>query len=145
MDLAPAVVTDPQLPALDRLVAELVRLKFGGAVASRRTDVAEFVNRWRFVFSLPSMRKLLPYIVIDPLIRLKRLEISNQFTKKHFHPRFFPSPDAIKKFISADLAALLSPPGIKKPSQPAQETDAPYKFETPQPDLNLFPAINLAE
>ena len=87
MDLAPAVVTDPQLPALDRLVAELVRLKFGGRVASRRTDVAEFVNRWRFVFSLPSMRKLLPYIVIDPLIRLKRLEIlSNQFTKKHFHP-----------------------------------------------------------
>ena len=45
MDLAPAVVTDPQLPALDRLVAELVRLKFGAVVANRRTDVVEFVNR----------------------------------------------------------------------------------------------------
>ena len=92
--------------AVNKLMNELVKEKFGAKFrdgsSTRRTDkdtIDEFVDRWRFVFSLPSMKRLLPALIKNPLEKLKTL---------------FPTPAAIKKFISKDLRALLSPPGIKE-------------------------------
>ena len=84
-----------------------------------------FLARWRFVFSLPSMRRLLPSILRAPLRRLRQL---------------FPSAAAIKQLISPDLAALLAPP-----SATATSATGPYTFVNPLPDLSLLPDIDLDE
>ena len=76
------------------------------------------------MFSLPTMRRLLPSILRAPLRRLRQL---------------FPSAAAIKQLISPDLAALLAPP-----SATATAT-GPYTFVNPLPDLALLPDIDLDE
>ena len=75
------------------------------------------------MFSLPTMRRLLPSILRAPLRRLRQL---------------FPSAAAIKQLISPDLAALLAPPS-------ATATTGPYTFVNPLPDLALLPDIDLDE
>ena len=82
--------------------------------------------RWRFIFSLPSMRRILPKILKDPINRLRQ---------------FFPSADSIKKFISKDLLDLISP---STPST-ADSNSGPYKYESPLPDISLLPNIILDE
>ena len=57
--------------AVNKLMNELAKQKFGNNIASRRTDVEEFLDRWRFVFSLPSMRRILPLLIKNPLEKLK--------------------------------------------------------------------------
>ena len=116
--------------AVNKLMNELVSQKFGSNVASRRTDVDEFLNRWRFIFSLPSMRQILPILVNDPIQKLKE---------------FFPSPADIRKFISKDLQMLLSPPGIKDLHISPIYTKGPYKYEPPIPDVSLLPNLYLDE
>jgi hypothetical protein len=116
--------------AVNKLMNELVEQKFGNNIASRRTDVEEFLDRWRFVFSLPSMRRILPLLIKNPLEKLKS---------------FFPSPAAIKKFISKDIQTLLSPPGIKDLYITPMYTNGPYKYETPIPDISILPNLNLFE
>ena len=75
------------------------------------------------MFSLPTMRRLLPSILRAPLRRLRQL---------------FPSAAAIKQLISPDLAALLAPPS-------ATTATGPYTFVNPLPDLALLPDIDLDE
>ena len=74
------------------------------------------------MFSLPTMRRLLPSILRAPLRRLRQL---------------FPSAAAIKQLISPDLAALLAPPSAT--------ATGPYTFVNPLPDLALLPDIELDE
>ena len=116
--------------AVNRLMNVLVEKKFGKNVASRRTDVEEFLDRWRFVFLLPSMRKILPLLIKDPLKTLKSL---------------FPSPAAIRKFIWKDLQSLISPPGIEDLHISPVYNKGPYKYETPIPDIKIVPNLNLLE
>ena len=116
--------------AVNRLMKVLVEKKFGNNIASRRTDVDEFLDRWRFVFLLPSMRKILPLLINDPLKTLKSL---------------FPSPSSIRKFIWKDLQSLLSPPGIKDLHISPVYNKGPYKYETPIPDIKIVPNLNLLE
>ena len=79
------------------------------------------------MFSLPSMRRLLPSILRAPLRRLRQL---------------FPSAAAIKRLISPDLAALLAPPSA---TATATTATGPYTFVNPLPDLSLLPDIDLEE
>ena len=87
--------------------------------------------RWRFIFSLPSMRRILPRVVTDPMRKLREM---------------FPEAEAIRHFISSDLLSLLSPPGIKKTlAVPPPRGSEPYKFEVALPDVALVPDIILDE
>ena len=90
--------------------------------------------RWRFVFSLPAMRRILPGILDNPMKKLKEI---------------FPKPSDIRHFISEDLLSLVSPPGIGNTpvadTSTRQGADSPYMFELPLPDTSLLPDIILDE
>ena len=75
------------------------------------------------MFSLPSMRKILPRILKQPVKRLRKL---------------FPSVRTLKKFISRDLMTLLS-------AYAPPPSTGPYQFEYPIRDPDILPDINLSE
>ena len=116
--------------AVNRLMNELVVEKFGNNIARRRTDVEEFFKRWRFIFSLPSMRNLLPLLTRDPLKKLKVL---------------FPSPLDIRKFISNDLCVLHSPLGIRQHHKSQEYIKGPNRYKQQSQDFKFLPYLNLLE
>ena len=118
------------LKALNKLMNELVLEKFGHNIPRRRADVQEFFERWQFIFSLPSMRKIVPLLTNDPLKKLRVL---------------FPTPTDIRKFIIKDLHEHYLPSRIKHLDTSPEYINGLNAYRTPCQAMQFLPDINLLE
>ena len=71
---------------LDNFINQLVKEKFGSSWLSKRlaAEVEDYSSTWRLIFSLPSMRRLLPQLASRSLGALRRFR------------RLFPSSAALR-------------------------------------------------